>query len=122
MNVSRIGFSGNYCFVTRNYDEAKVLTQVFKEMKDKNELSLIEPSDVNEVIIATDNPQYSSKDFKLIEQSIRNAGQLVVKDNSENTHYEKALNKGCMFNEHYIKMLNRAFRIVSRGNGIIDSV
>lgn len=122
MNVSRIGFSGNYCIMTRDPDEARVLTQVFKEMKDKNELSLIEPSDSKEVIIATDNPQFSSKDFKLIEQSIRNAGLLVVKDNSENTPYGKALDTGRLFTEHYIKMLNRAFRIVSRDNGRVDSL
>lgn len=71
MNVSRIGFSGNYCIKTGNEEQAKFLGNAIEGFEESSK-KLIKV-DGDKVYIATDNMQWSRADYSNILISIKTA-------------------------------------------------
>jgi hypothetical protein len=83
MNISKLGFCGCYGFKFLSSDTpAQILTKEMNEVTDDNSKKLVTAiQNGNNVGVITDNPQWSKKDYELLDRGISRAQKQHVIDN-----------------------------------------
>lgn len=113
MNVSRIGFSGNYCIKTNSIQaNAEMLHSGLVSAVNRGEKICVSRRN-DDVYLTTNHSQYSADDLMLMRRGLENANAMYKNRNPRmNSPFDK---------EGLISLkIEKAFQIDARERGTID--